>query len=104
MAGLLLIRHGQTEWSSARRHTGRTDVPLAPEGEDQARALRPLFTERPLSRVLVSPLQRAVRTAELAGLETSGTDADLMEWDYGGYEGRTPADVQQARPGRYLWR
>ena len=104
MAGLLLIRHGQTEWSSARRHTGRTDVPLAPEGEDQARALRPLFTERPLSRVLVSPLQRAVRTAELAGLETSGTDADLMEWDYGGYEGRTTADVQQERPGWYIWR
>ncbi|QBI56377.1 histidine phosphatase family protein [Streptomonospora litoralis] len=104
MAGLLLIRHGQTEWSVARRHTGRTDVPLTAEGEEQARALRPLLAGRPLSRVLASPLRRALGTAELAGLEGVETDPDLMEWDYGGYEGRTTAAVQQERPGWYIWR
>nr|WP_156001030.1 histidine phosphatase family protein [Streptomonospora sp. PA3] len=101
---MLLIRHGQTEWSTARRHTGLTDVPLTEEGEEQARRLRPLLASYPLSRVLASPLQRALRTAELIGLEGIETDPDLKEWDYGGYEGRTTAEVQQERPGWYVWR
>ncbi|GAA1753899.1 MULTISPECIES: histidine phosphatase family protein [Streptomonospora] len=103
MGGLLLIRHGRTEWSVARRHTGRTDVPLTGEGEEQARALRPLLASQRLSRVLVSPLQRASRTAELAGLHGGVADPDLMEWDYGGYEGRTTGEIQRERPGWYIW-
>ncbi|MFD0776699.1 histidine phosphatase family protein [Streptomonospora algeriensis] len=104
MGGLLLIRHGRTEWSVARRHTGRTDVPLTAEGEEQARALRPLLSSYRLSRVLTSPLQRASRTAELAELPGIETDPDLVEWDYGGYEGITTAEVQRERPGWYIWR
>lgn len=103
MGGLLLIRHGETEWSVARRHTGRTDVPLTKEGEEQARTLRPLLSSYRLSRVLTSPLQRASRTAELAELTGVETDPDLMEWDYGGYEGITTAEVQRERPGWNVW-
>ncbi|GAB3456370.1 histidine phosphatase family protein [Streptomonospora sediminis] len=105
MGGLLLIRHGETEWSRSRRHTGRTDVPLTAKGEEQARALWPLLAKRRLSQVLASPLERAWRTAELAGLRGGAeTEPDLMEWDYGGYEGRTTAGIQHDRPGWYIWR
>lgn len=101
---MVLLRHGATEWSTAGKHTGRTDVPLTPDGEDQARALAPLVKEVPFDLVLVSPAQRARRTAELAGLEAYEVDADLWEWDYGGYEGITTPEIRKTHPGWYLWR
>ncbi len=75
-----------------------------PTGEEQARALAPLVKEMPFDLVLVSPAQRARRTAELAGLEAYEVDADLWEWDYGGYEGITTPEIRETRPGWYLWR
>ncbi len=113
MGELILLRHGQTEWSLAGRHTGRTDIPLTPKGVADAASLAPmmarLLASRRLAAVFTSPAQRAVRTAELAGLGVSlgpgaVTDADLWEWDYGGYEGITTAQIQRERPGWSLWR
>ena len=95
---IVLVRHGETEWSRARRHTGRTDLPLTPAGERAARALRPLLGGREFGLVLTSPLRRAARTAELAGLDPR-PDGDLVEWDYGGYEGLTTAEIAE-RLGR----
>jgi probable phosphoglycerate mutase len=103
MGELILVRHGETEWSRARRHTGLTDVPLTARGEEQARALRPALKERRVVRTLVSPAERARRTAELAGLPAAETDPDLWEWDYGGYEGITTAEIRETRPGWFLW-
>jgi probable phosphoglycerate mutase len=100
---LLLVRHGETEWSRAGRHTGRTDLPLTQNGEQQARALAPLLAGRTISSVLTSPLGRAVRTAELAGLSGTVTDPDLCEWDYGAYEGITTDEIHRVRPRWYLW-
>ncbi|RDI53211.1 putative phosphoglycerate mutase [Nocardia mexicana] len=98
---LVLLRHGETEWSKARKHTGRTDVPLTPLGEEQARAAGRLLGELKLRDplVLTSPKQRAVRTAELAGLIGAAVDDDLVEWDYGDYEGITTPEIQQTAPG-----
>jgi probable phosphoglycerate mutase len=107
MGDLILLRHGETEWSLAGKHTGRTDIPLTPRGEAAAAALAPLLARRSIVAVLTSPAQRAVRTAELAlgPLATNAKqDPDLWEWDYGGYEGMTTAEIQQTRPGWYLWR
>jgi probable phosphoglycerate mutase len=104
MGDLILVRHGETEWARDGRHTGRTDVPLTPRGEEQARALAPLLAEREIALVLVSPAQRARRTAELAGLTGPETDERLWEWDYGAYEGRTTAEIREERPGWWLWR
>ncbi|MFD1538241.1 histidine phosphatase family protein [Nonomuraea guangzhouensis] len=104
MDEMVLLRHGATEWSTAGKHTGRTDVPLTSAGEEQARALAPLVKEVPFDLVLVSPAQRARRTAELAGLQTYEVDADLWEWDYGGYEGITTPTIRETHPGWYLWR
>src|SRR3569833_163574 len=104
MGDLILVRHGETEWARDGRHTGRTDVPLTPRGEEQARALAPLLAEREIALVLVSPAQRARRTAELAGLTGAETDERLWEWDYGAYEGRTTAEIREERPGWWLWR
>ncbi|MDT0329230.1 histidine phosphatase family protein [Nocardiopsis lambiniae] len=104
MGELVLVRHGQTEWSRTRRHTGLTDVPLTEEGERQAEALRPLLARRTIGRVITSPLGRAVRTAGLAGLTGARVDPDLGEWDYGGYEGITTAEIREERPGWDLWR
>ena len=112
----VLIRHGETAWSLARRHTGRTDLPLLEVGEAQAEGLAPRLTKFSFGAVLCSPLERAVRTAELAGLgdtpgrdgaieDSEGTDhgiqidPDLAEWDYGRYEGRTTVDIREERPG-----
>ncbi|MCF3106069.1 histidine phosphatase family protein [Streptomyces roseoverticillatus] len=103
MSELLLIRHGETEWSRDGRHTGFTDVALTDRGERQAEALRPLLAGTTPAKVLVSPMKRALRTAELAGLEHTETDPDLHEWDYGGYEGVTTAEIHRTRPGWYLW-
>jgi probable phosphoglycerate mutase len=103
MAELILIRHGETEWSRSGRHTGLTDLPLTDVGEDQARAAGKLVAGRSFGAVYSSPLTRAVRTAQLAGLSDATLDADLLEWDYGGYEGVTTDQIQQERPGWYLW-
>lgn len=100
---LLIARHGETEWSRAGRHTGRTDVQLTPTGEAQARALAPMFASRAFAHVLVSPAARAWRTAQLAGVDGVESEPDLWEWDYGGYEGRTSAEIRHGRPGWYLW-
>ncbi|WP_157244309.1 histidine phosphatase family protein [Nonomuraea typhae] len=104
MRELLLLRHGETEWSKNGRHTGRTDLPLTSYGESQAAALAPLVKGKTFDLVLVSPAQRARRTAELAGLTDYEVDPDLWEWDYGGYEGITTATIRETRPGWYLWR
>ncbi|MFB7450147.1 histidine phosphatase family protein [Streptomyces sp. NPDC056194] len=104
MGDLLLIRHGETEWSAAGRHTGRTDLPLTPDGEAEARSLAPSFSGRSFAFVLTSPLRRARSTAELAGLRGAETDGDLCEWDYGGYEGATTAGIREDRPDWSLWR
>jgi probable phosphoglycerate mutase len=120
MGELILLRHGQTAWSAAGKHTGRTDIPLTPAGEASASRLAPLLASRaanghPITAVFTSPASRAVRTAELAGLggpsgpgPVTGTvkpevTADLWEWDYGGYEGRTTPEIRAQRPGWYLW-
>src|SRR4029078_2228430 len=92
---IVVLRHGQTEWSLSGQHTGVTDLPLLPEGEQQARALRGAFADRRFTEVWVSPRQRAGRTAELAGLEPTAVDDDLVEMDYGGYEGRTAAESSE---------
>jgi len=107
MGDLILLRHGETEWSKAGKHTGRTDIPLTPRGEAAAAALAPLLADRPVAAVFTSPAARAIRTAELAlgALAASAKpDPDLWEWDYGGYEGMTTGQIQAARPGWYLWR
>ncbi|HEY2578903.1 MAG TPA: histidine phosphatase family protein [Streptosporangiaceae bacterium] len=104
MGQLILLRHGETEWSLAGRHTGRTDIPLTPRGEAAAAALAPVLARRRIAAAFTSPAQRAVRTAELAGLPGAKPDPDLWEWDYGGYEGRTTPEIQAIHPGWYLWR
>ena len=104
MGDLILLRHGETEWSRAGRHTGRTDIPLTPAGEAAAASLAPALAGRDIVAVFTSPAQRAVRTAELAGLDGAKPDPDLQEWDYGGYEGSTTAQIRAGRPGWYLWR
>jgi broad specificity phosphatase PhoE len=107
MGDLILLRHGETEWSLAGKHTGRTDIPLTPRGEAAAATLEPLLVKRDIIAVLTSPAQRAVRTASLAlGPAAAGAqqDPDLWEWDYGGYEGKTTAEIQERHPGWYLWR
>ncbi|MCT9008094.1 histidine phosphatase family protein [Streptomyces rhizosphaerihabitans] len=104
MGELILIRHGQTEWSLSGRHAGRTDIPLTDAGEATAKSLAPRLARRHLAAVFSSPLSRAVRTAELAALTDVRADPDLLEWDYGGYEGLTAAQIQEARPGWDLWR
>ncbi|RFU37983.1 histidine phosphatase family protein [Actinomadura logoneensis] len=103
MGELIVLRHGETEWSRDRRHTGRTDVPLTAAGEAQARALAPALAGLRPVKVVSSPAERARRTAELAGLAVDETDPDLWEWDYGGYEGITSEEIRASRPGWYLW-
>jgi broad specificity phosphatase PhoE len=104
MSELILLRHSETEWSREGKHTGRTDVALTPRGEKAAVALATILARRHITAVFASPAQRAVRTAELAGLDHAQADPDLWEWDYGGYEGLTTPQIQQTRPGWYLWR
>jgi broad specificity phosphatase PhoE len=102
---LYLVRHGETEWSRARRHTGRTDLPLSAAGEAEARALGAHLRGLEVDRVLSSPLTRAVSTAKLAGFgdRVELTDA-LLEFDYGEYEGLTTREIRAARPGWDLFR
>jgi broad specificity phosphatase PhoE len=100
-----LVRHGETEWSASGRHTGRTDIPLTAEGERKARGLKERLKGLSFDRVFTSPLQRAARTCELAGLGAAAkVDPDLLEWDYGDYEGRKTAEILAGRPGWRLFR
>jgi probable phosphoglycerate mutase len=101
---IVALRHGATEWSASGKHTGRTDIALSADGEHQAERVATLVSGRSFALVLSSPLRRAHRTAELAGLHHIETDADLVEWDYGGYEGRTTEEIQRTRPGWSQWR
>ncbi|MGW1809186.1 histidine phosphatase family protein [Streptomyces sp. NPDC002078] len=103
MGDLLLVRHGETEWSRSGQHTSWTDLPLTEDGERQAKSLAPLLTGRTYALALASPLGRALRTAELAGLTGVVPDPGLHEWDYGGYEGVTTVDIHRTRPGWDLW-
>src|ERR1700676_472969 len=95
----ILVRHGETEWSLDGRHTGRTDIPLLPDGEIQAQALRSVLSGCTFATVLSSPLIRARDTAALAGLGRAVVEPDLAEWDYGAYEGLTTSQIRQERPG-----
>ena len=102
---LYLVRHGETEWSRARRHTGRTDLPLSPAGEAEARALGAHLDGLEVDRVLASPLARATTTARLAGFgERLETTRALLEFDYGEYEGLTTPQIRAGRPGWDLFR
>jgi broad specificity phosphatase PhoE len=100
---LFLVRHGETEWSRSGRHTGSTDVPLTERGRGEARRLMPLIRSHRIGAAFVSPLQRARETAELIGIHDARVDADLREWDYGGYEGVTTVEIQRTRPGWFLF-
>jgi broad specificity phosphatase PhoE len=102
---LWLIRHGETVWSLSGAHTGRTDLRLTPEGERKAAALGPYLAGHDFKLVLTSPMQRARRTCELAGLGAAASiDPNLSEWNYGDYEGLSTADIQRTRPGWSLFR
>jgi probable phosphoglycerate mutase len=102
---LHLIRHGQTEWSLSGQHTGRTDIPLTPRGEDEARALMPWLRQIQFARVLTSPRRRARRTCELAGLDQlAELEPDLAEWDYGDYEGKLSSEIRKVRPDWNIFR
>ncbi|WP_329125627.1 histidine phosphatase family protein [Streptomyces sp. NBC_01465] len=103
MGELILVRHGETSWSRTMKHTSWTDLPLTEAGEAQARAVAPLLAERRIALTLTSPLARARRTAELAGLGPTFVDADLHEWDYGAYEGITSVEIHRERPDWDLW-
>jgi len=101
----VLARHGETEWSRTGRHTGRTDVPLTEAGARQARLLAASLAGRSFERVLTSPLSRAAETCRLAGFGPVAEPRDeLLEWDYGEYEGLTTPDIRRERPGWVLWR
>jgi broad specificity phosphatase PhoE len=102
---LVLVRHGETEWARDGRHTGRTDVPLTDLGRRQATVLGDRLAGRSFDSVFTSPLSRAAETCRLAGLgERAKTDDDLVEWDYGAYEGRRTVDIRMGRPGWTIWR
>lgn len=97
------MRHGATAWSKSGKHTSVTDVPLLPEGEDDARALGPRLAEHGFEQVLTSPRQRARRTAALAGFPEAVVDEDLVEWDYGDYEGITTPEIREHDPAWSIW-
>ncbi len=102
---VFLVRHGQTEWSLSGRHTGLSDIPLTERGERSALELAQRLRDARIAQVLVSPLRRAVRTCELAGFgAVAMADPDLLEWNYGEYEGRRTADIRAERPDWRLFR
>jgi probable phosphoglycerate mutase len=104
MGELWLVRHGETAWSVSGQHTGRTDIPLTPRGRQQAELLARRLMRKTFALVLTSPLARARDTCQLAGQAASAVvDPDLMEWDYGAYEGRTSADIRREAPGWTIW-
>ena len=99
---LYFMRHGETAWSRTGQHTGRTDIPLLPEAEDRLKALKP-HLRHPFALVLSSPLQRARRTATLAGFDAFELDDHLMEWNYGDYNGKTRDEIRQRVPSWSIW-
>jgi broad specificity phosphatase PhoE len=102
---IVVVRHGETAWSRERRHTGRSDLPLTEEGREQALTLVGRLAGLEFAAVFVSPLQRARETCELAGFAARAVvDPDLIEWDYGAYEGMTSDEIEQQRPGWILFR
>lgn len=100
---LWIVRHGETEWSRSGRHTSRTDLPLTQAGEQAATALADRLAATRFDLILTSPMQRARRTAELAGFGDAEVDKDLMEWDYGEYEGLTTPQIREYAPGWTVW-
>ena len=101
---IYLVRHGETEWSLSGQHTGVTDIPLTENGRNLARLLAPVLAKETFALVLTSPLERARKTCELAGLgERAEVDRDLMEWDYGENEGLTPKQIHEKAPGWMLF-
>ena len=102
---IYLARHGETAWSVSGQHTGRTDLPLTAQGEQNARRLGERLAGLQPASVVTSPLERARRTCELAGFgAVASIDPDLVEWDYGAYEGKTPAEIRRERPGWEIFR
>ena len=102
---LYLIRHGETKWSRSSRHTGKTDLPLTDRGAAMARRLQPYLADTPFALVLTSPLRRARETCELAGLGCHARiSGELLEWDYGEYEGRSSAEIRAEAPGWNVFR
>jgi broad specificity phosphatase PhoE len=102
---VVVVRHGETAWSKVNRHTGRSDLPLTPEGEEQARGLVAALAGQHFAAVLVSPLQRALQTCAIAGYgDMAVVEPDLIEWDYGAYEGKTGEEIRAERPGWNLFR
>ena len=102
---IVLVRHAETEWSRSGRHTGRTDIPLTERGRERALALGSELTDHEFELVLTSPLVRAAETCRLAGLGERAAERDeLLEWDYGAYEGRRTDKIREERPGWSLWR
>ena len=105
MTEVVLVRHGETEWTRTRQHTGRTDLPLTEEGRKQAQVVGEALGGRAFGLVLTSPLRRARETCELAGFGDVARPRDeLAEWDYGEYEGRKTVDIRAERPDWSLWR
>jgi broad specificity phosphatase PhoE len=105
LPALYLARHGDTAWTDSHQHTGRTDLPLNERGEEHARQLGERLRGISLVRVFTSPLQRAAKTCELAGFGTAAeVDRNLVEWDYGRFEGKVTSDIQKERPGWELFR
>lgn len=105
LPSVYLARHGETAWTISRQHTGLTDLPLTERGERTARRLGERLKGLTFVKVLTSPLQRAARTCELAGFKSvAEVDKDLVEWDYGHYEGRRTAEIRAERPGWELFR
>ena len=101
---IFLVRHGATEWSVTRRHTGRTDLPLTDQGREEVKGLAVRLARERFALVLVSPLTRALETARLTGFgEVAQVEPDLAEWDYGDYDGRTAAEIRRERPGWTPW-
>jgi len=101
---VVLVRHGETEWTRSGRHTGRTDIPLTERGREQAQRIGRVLRDRRCALVLASPLSRALETCRLAGFgEHAELTDDLLEWDYGDYEGRRTDDIRVTRPRWSLW-
>jgi probable phosphoglycerate mutase len=99
---IVLLRHGATEWSLSGQHTGRTDIPLLDEGREQAKGAGRLLRPLSFAQILTSPLRRAAETCALAGFDGE-IEPDLLEWDYGAFEGLTTSAIQVALPGWSLW-
>ncbi len=103
MGELVLVRHGETQWSRAGKHTSWTDLPLTDVGRDRAPRLRKALSARGYALVLASPRRRARETAELAGFAAYTVEDDVAEWNYGDYEGRTTAEIRVDHPGWTIW-